>query len=252
MNTSICIDWGNTLVKTAIFTNGHLVETNMHPVSTSQKVEAMRAIASIIEKHKPEAGIFCSVADYPDQLVPSLTQTLSKFIKLDSNTRLPIMNAYQSPETLGADRLAMAVAAQAQFPDKNVLAISAGTCITYNFVQKNKTFRGGAISPGLKMRLKAMAHFTDMLPEVGLDGETLLMGYDTPTCMRSGAVYGMAAEIDGIIAAYSAQYPDFNAILTGGDGSFFAGKLKSKIFADPDLLLKGLNLILKFNVPQLR
>lgn len=247
MTTSICIDWGNTLVKTAIFNSGKLVETKIHTVG-----EAVSAIHKLIADHQPEAGIFCTVADSPADLEQKLQQSLTKYIKLDSNTRLPIMNAYHSPETLGADRIAMAVAAQAQFPDKNVLIISAGTCITYNFVQKNRTFRGGAISPGLKMRLKAMHEFTDKLPEVPLEGELLLLGYDTPTCMRSGAVFGMTGEIDGVVGQFESQYSDFNAVLTGGDAPLFASRLKSKIFADPDLLLKGLNLILKYNVPQLR
>jgi type III pantothenate kinase len=97
-----------------------------------------------------------------------------------------------------------------------------------------------------------MHEFTDKLPNVSLDGELLLLGYDTPTCMRSGAVFGMTAEVDGMITQYESQYTDFNAVLTGGDAPLFASRLKSKIFADPDLLLKGLNLILKYNVPQLQ
>jgi type III pantothenate kinase len=102
------------------------------------------------------------------------------------------------------------------------------------------------------MRLRAMHEWTDKLPQVEAEGEVLLLGYDTATCMRSGAIYGMASEIDGMVNAFAAQYPDFNAVLTGGDAALLGNKLKSKIFADPDLLMKGLNLILKHNVPQLR
>ena len=247
MTTSICIDWGNTLVKAAIFSSGKLVEVKLIAVA-----DAAHTIANLMQVHRPEAGIFCSVVDNTASVEQTMQAQLSRFIKLDSNTRLPIMNAYHTPETLGADRLAMAVAAQSLYPNKNVLAISAGTCITYNFVQKNGTFRGGSIAPGLHMRLKAMHEFTDKLPNVSLDGELLLLGYDTPTCMRSGAVFGMTAEVDGMIAQYESQYSDFNAVLTGGDAPLFASRLKSKIFADPDLLLKGLNLILKYNVPQLQ
>jgi type III pantothenate kinase len=100
------------------------------------------------------------------------------------------------------------------------------------------------------MRLKAMNTFTSKLPQITtLEDEPLLLGYDTDTCLQSGVVNGMAAEIDGMIRAYEERYPDFNAILTGGDAPYFVAKLKSKIFADPDLLLKGLNLILNHNVP---
>jgi type III pantothenate kinase len=248
MTTTLCIDWGNTLVKAALFNvDGEMVETQQFSEN-----EAAAGIKGMIDAHQPKAGILCSVTDQSAEVEKQLKAQIPGFIKLDSNTRLPVMNAYSSPESLGADRLALAVGIQDAFPGQNCLAVGLGTCITYNFVQKNKAFRGGAISPGMQMRLKAMHDYTNKLPEVDAGGELLLLGYDTPSCMRSGAIFGMAAEIDGMVAAFADQYPDFNAVLTGGDAPYFASKLKSKIFADPDLLLKGLNLILKYNVPQLR
>lgn len=249
MSLNLCIDWGNSRVKVALLDDatGNIVET-----FNFSEEEALDAVADVIAKNGPLKGILCSVSDSSIAVEQLLKDKLKAFVKLDNNTRLPIMNAYSSPGTLGADRLALAVGAQNQFPGKNNLIIALGTCVTYNFVQKNGTFRGGAISPGLQMRLKAMHHFTDRLPEVKVDGELLLLGYDTETGLRSGAVFGITAEIDGMVADFTAQYPDFNAILTGGDLAFFAGKVKSKIFADPDLLLKGLNLILKYNVPHIR
>lgn len=244
MSVNLCIDWGNTRVKAAIFNDAGVAEKQ-----SFAPAEAAAGIEGLISRHTPSKGILCAVSGKTEDVAQTLRENLKHFIKLDSHTSLPIINAYSSPDTLGSDRLAMAVAAQGLYPNSNCLVISAGTCITYNFIQKNGTFRGGAISPGLHMRLKAMHHFTSRLPEVPLEGETLLLGYDTETAMRSGAVYGMAAEIDGMVTDFERQYPDFNAILTGGDAAFFGSKLKSKIFADPDLLLKGLNLIVKHNVP---
>ena len=247
MSVNLCVDWGNTRVKAAIYDSEKQVENRNFSAD-----EAASAIAALIDSHKPEKGIMCAVTNHTSEAEHLMSDKLKAFLKLNNNTRVPIMNAYSSPDTLGADRLGLAVGAHMLNPDKNNLVISIGTCVTYNFIQKNKTFRGGAISPGLHMRLKAMHEFTDRLPEVKLEGELLLLGYDTETCMRSGAVYGIAAEIDGMIADFSSQYADFNAILTGGDLPFFATKVKSKIFADPDLLLKGLNLILNYNVPFVR
>lgn len=246
MAYNLCIDWGNTRVKAGIFEGNNLVDTR-----NFSEAEAEHGVATLIETYKPVKGILCSVTSNSSRIEQMLKDNIKYFFTLTNSTYVPVMNAY-SGETLGADRLALATAAHVLFPDKNNLVISLGTCITYNFVQKNRAFRGGAISPGLRMRLLAMNHFTDKLPEVSADGELLLLGYDTETGMRSGAVFGMAAEIDGMIENFSAQYPDFNVILTGGDMAFFGSKLKSKIFADPDLLLKGLNLILKHNVPQLQ
>ena len=245
MSNTLCIDWGNTQVKAALFNE----ENKIVSVKNFNGTEVIPQLQDLMNTWQPKAGVFCAVTNNTQEAEQLLNENLSKFIRLDTNTYLPIMNAYSTPETLGTDRLAIAVGAQAAFPNTNVLAISIGTCITYNFIQKNKAFRGGAISPGLRMRLRSMHEWTDKLPVVEPEGEVLLLGYDTATSMRSGAIYGMASEIDGMIAAFEAQYPDFNAVLTGGDAALFANKLKSKIFADPDLLLKGLNLILKHNVP---
>jgi type III pantothenate kinase len=242
MSVNLCIDWGNTNIRASVFVDG----TVKHQ-STIEADNAAGQLETIKATWHPERSILCSVADHPDDLEKMLAEGMKSFIKLDGFTRTPINNAYSTPETLGPDRLAMVAAAHHLFPDKNNLIICAGTCITYNLVQKSRTFRGGAISPGLAMRFRAMNEFTDKLPEVEAEGPLLLLGYDTETCMRGGVVYGMAAEIDGMINAYTEAYPDFNAILTGGDAPFFADKLKSKIFADPGLVLKGLNIICDYN-----
>ena len=243
MSVNLCIDWGNTNVKAAIFEND-----KMQKQFTFSGEAALEKVTSILDLYQPVKAILCSVAHHSDELGLLIKSKIRSFITLDGYTRTPINNAYLSADTLGPDRLAMVCAAYTLYPNKNNLVISLGTCATYNFMQKNKTFRGGAISPGLKMRLNAMHTLTDKLPEVSPEGELIFLGYDTPTCMRSGVVFGMVAEIDGIISEYQRQYPDFNAILTGGDAPFFATKIKSRIFADPDLLLKGLNLILNYNV----
>lgn len=245
MSVTLCIDWGNSLVKAGIF-NGEKLEEKyvFHGQNGSEQITAL------LDKHEPVAAIMCSVSNDSDRAEAIIAERVKKYIKLDNNTPLPIMNAYTSPGSLGADRLALAVGAYVRYPNKNNLVVSLGTCITYNFIQSTRTFRGGAISPGLHMRLNAMHHFTDKLPEVKLDGEVLMLGYDTETGIRGGAVCGMIAEIDGMVNEFASQYPDFNAVLTGGDMSFFEGKLKSEIFADPNLLLTGLNLILKHNAPQ--
>jgi type III pantothenate kinase len=201
----------------------------------------------IVGQYMPRNTILCSVADHPAELKP-LLQERTNLLVLHPGLPVPIMNAYSSPETLGMDRLALSVAMQEMYPGKNNLVVCLGTAVTYNFTQMNGTFRGGNITPGLHLRFLSLHEFTDRLPLVNEKGELLLIGYDTDTAIRSGVIFGMAAEIDGMLNNYRAQYPDFNAVLTGGDLSLFAGKLKNKIFADPLLLLKGLNTILNYNV----
>ncbi|MGC4057942.1 MAG: type III pantothenate kinase [Chitinophagaceae bacterium] len=250
MSTSkICVDWGNTLVKIALFDENDKI-TERYSLKAEEVVDQLHR--EIAPRRSFSGAIVSSVTNQHHELVEALRELTPLVIVLDSKTPLPILNAYSSAESLGADRVAMACAAYGAHPDSNSLVISVGTCITYNFIGKNRTFRGGAISPGLQMRLTAMHEHTAKLPSVKVDGDLMLVGYDTESCMRSGAIFGAAAEIDGLIAMYESQYPDFNAILTGGDAPILAGKLKNKIFADPEILIKGLNQILKHNVPKAR
>ncbi len=242
MSVHLCIDWGNTNIKAAIFNDNRLVK---HLSIAADKV--VQQLADVVATHHPERSILCSVVEITNEVMAALQKNLPGLLVVDNHTKVPINNAYGSPESLGADRLAMVVAAHVLYPENNNLVECAGTCVTYNFIQKSRTFRGGAISPGLKMRLQAMHHFTGKLPDVPFDEDAMLMGYDTASCMQSGAAHGLVHEIDGMIQAYAANYADFNAILTGGDAPFFANKIKSKIFADPDLLFKGLNIILNSN-----
>lgn len=243
MSLNLCIDWGNTNVKAAIFDNNKLQKQF---VFTAENV--LQQVSGLLTTWQPEKAVLCSVVEHSSEVVNLIKAKIPRLLVVDGYTRVPINNAYLSPETLGPDRLVMVNAAHTEHPDKTSLVVCLGTCITYNLVQSNKTFRGGAISPGLQMRAKALAAFTGKLPEVAIDEDALLLGYDTETCIQSGIVNGMAAEIDGMIQAYSVKYHDFNVILTGGDAPLFATKLKSKIFADPDLLMRGLNLILNYNV----
>jgi len=239
---NLCIDWGNTRTKVALFDAEKIVaEYNF------KQEEALMSLKQLMEEKRPDRCIVCSVAHHPSELLPLLQEQGSKVLMLNSTTALPIMNAYHTPESLGADRLALAVASWSAFPGQNSLAISVGTAVTYNFVQKSGIFRGGAISPGILSRLHAMHQDTDRLPQVKADGELLLLGYDTETGIRSGVLNGILFEMEGMINAYKEQYPDTNITITGGDAGFFEGKLKSQIFADSKLLLKGLNLILQHN-----
>ncbi len=242
----LLIDWGNTLVKAAVTDDTGIFVAQ----DTFTANEAADRLSALIEKEQPRASILCSVVNHDEQIEGLLAER-THLVKLDQKTHLPIMNAYRA-DSLGMDRLAAVAGAHAAHPGKNNLVVAMGTCITYNFITKNGAFRGGAISPGFQMRLDAMHQFTDGLPQVSPEGDTLLLGYDTATCMRSGAVFGIAAEIDGMVASFEKEYGEFNAILCGGDAPFFARHIKSGIFADPQIILKGLYQILKHNVRFLR
>jgi type III pantothenate kinase len=235
---SLCLDFGNTNLKAALFLGDKMTDT----IIFTQE-EAIFTIGKIIEMHKPQRAILSSNIVHSKE-IDVLLEANTKFILLNSKTRLPFLNAYGSPETLGNDRLALVAALSKLHPKEDSIVISIGTCITYNFLAKNNAFRGGAISPGVELRLKAMHQFTDKLPLVEREGHLSVLGYDTDTSIRSGAINGIAAEIDGMIARFETQYGRINAVLTGGDSPFFESRLKNKIFADTNFLFKGLYAIL--------
>lgn len=236
-----CLDFGNTRKKVGYFQGDKLIN------EITLRDNYQEHIASLLDMHKPESAILSSVVDHDIQIEEMLTDK-TKFILLDHSTSLPFLNAYGSPKTLGNDRLALVAGLKQYYPDKNSLAIGVGTCITYNFLAKNHAFRGGAISPGVNMRLQSMHDYTDQLPLVSDRGYDSLLGFDTETSIRSGALNGVAAEIDGMIERYRDEYGEINAVLTGGDTRYFARRLKNEIFADQYFTLKGLYAILIHNV----
>ena len=155
---------------------------------------------------------------------------------------------YTTPATLGVDRIAAICGAIEIFPQQNCLVVDAGTCINYEFLDAALNYHGGAISPGIQMRFDALHKFTARLPLIKEFNKTELVGNSTESCMTSGVVNGVVAEVNGIIEKYAQKFPDLGVILCGGDAYFFENNLKQPIFAAPDLVLHGLNRILQHNV----
>lgn len=242
MDSTLCFDFGNTRKKVAIFHDDQISK------AITLADDSTETISSLIDEFTPRKSILSSVIDH-NIAAEELLSAKTKFHKLSHKTKLPFTTPVGKPETIGADRLALCAAAVHFYPKKHNLVIGMGSCVTYNFVNKYHEFLGGAISPGLEMRLKAMHQFTAKLPQVKADSNVPLIGYDTATNLQSGAVLGLANEIDGFIDAYKEKFGNFNALLTGGDLVHLASLLKNKIFADPDLIFKGLYAISEVNNP---
>lgn len=238
--TTVCFDFGNTRLKYAVFNNRELQYEKVLPDSDPV------TIAALMEELKPKKTILSSVVEHNKE-IETIMAKHSRFHLLNNTTRLPFSTPVAKPDTIGADRLALCAAAVEFFPGKHNLVIGLGTCITYNFIDKYHQFLGGGISPGMEMRLKSLRDYTAKLPLVKADWNFPLVGYDTRTNITSGVILGMAKEIDGIIDAYSERYNNFNVLLTGGDSPYFAQLMKNKIFADPQLIYKGLYAISEYN-----
>jgi type III pantothenate kinase len=240
MSRTLCLDFGNTRLKTAFFQDGQLKEV------TILDGDPVQHLQEVIQRNQPTHSLLSSVIDHPNG-VEDLLEKHTRFHKLSNTSKLPFTIPVGKPETVGADRLAIAAASVHLFPGKNNLAIGLGSCITYNFINSSHELLGGSISPGMEMRFKSMNLLTARLPLVEADWNVPLVGYDTKTNLQSGVVMGMAKEIEGIIEAYEERYSNFNVLLTGGDIGYFEPHLKKKIFADSELIFKGLYAISQIN-----
>lgn len=242
MSITLCLDFGNTRLKVAIFDADELREVSV------LKDDSPGSINDLLDRYHPDRSILSSVIDHNPE-VETILAGRTRFHKLSHLTKVRMTTPVGKPETIGADRLALSEAAIHFYPGRHNLVIALGTCITYNFINKYGEFTGGGISPGLEMRLKSLNHYTAKLPIVRADSNVPLLGYDTATNILSGVILGMAYEIDGFIDEYARRFDNFNVLLTGGDIVHLGSHLKNKIFADPELIFKGLYAISQVNNP---
>lgn len=242
---NLIIDIGNTLAKLVAFDG----ETPVEEIKTSN--ETLECLPAFLKKYPFQRGIIGTVFGITAEAERQLKCINFPLLYLNADTPIPIRNDYRTPETLGTDRLAAAVGAYSQFPGRDILIIDAGTCLTYEFINRQGHYRGGCISPGLQMRLKALRAFTAKLPLIDSEGDVPEVGYDTETSIRTGVIQGMKFEIEGHIRHFQEKYPELLVFLTGGDNFNFDSKIKSLIFADKYIVPKGLNRILAFNNEQL-
>ncbi|WP_462254226.1 type III pantothenate kinase [Ekhidna sp.] len=229
----ILIDIGNSSIKTTEVIDGEFQET----VIWDQ-------LDSVLTKYEGVPIMISSVKKIDSDL---LNNGVGKI--LDYKTKMPIKIDYDTPETLGADRIAAAVGANELFPDQDNLVIDLGTCITMDLVDRNQVFHGGIISPGLTMRMKAMAGYTDQLPDISEEWRQINsgeLGKTTKECLFSGSYHGIVHEINGVLRTLERDFTSLNMILTGGDAHFFESNLKAHIFAGSKIVQTGLYSIWKF------
>jgi len=221
----VLVDIGNTSIKSAVVSNG-----SMREIRKWTTLEELK-------------GEYSSETDFMVCSTRSEAVPMAKVQVLNYQTSLPIDLAYKTPETLGADRIAAAVGAFELFPKTNSLVIDLGTCITMDLVTLDGIFKGGIISPGLHMRMKSMAQFTENLPDISSLWQDLpqnTLGKSTYECLLAGAYGGIVNEIKGVLDHLSKDFTSINVILTGGDAVHFESKVKAHIFAGSKIVLTGL------------
>ena len=238
---NLVIDIGNTAAKIAVFDGEELIDISYEPQ------HSLDSLKEISQRFPLRQGIIASVISLTDVMLQQLNGLNIRLIHLTAKTPIPINNLYKTPQTLGVDRLAAVIAAHTSSPQQDALVIDAGTCITYDYINKNGDYLGGNISPGVNMRLKALHAFTDKLPLISPEGEILEWGNTTETAIRAGVIHGIQQEMEGYIRLAEKRSTNLSVFLTGGDSVYFDTIKKNTIFADKYLVLKGLNRILSYN-----
>jgi len=239
---NLVIDIGNSRTKIALF--------NQHDLMFNLSIDHLTVnhVKMLKEEHPQlNKAVLSSVKPADEELIHFLSENFDYFLELDDHTELPIENLYETPETLGKDRLAAAVGANELFPDQNLLVIDAGTAITYDLVSEKNQFVGGNISPGLEMRFKALNHFTGKLPLISYSDDFKPIGTNTTDAIRAGVQNGILFEIGQTIDLFNRNYLNLQIVMTGGDSNFFDRKLNYSIFVHLNLTLIGLNRILEHN-----
>ena len=240
---NLAIDIGNTVAKIALFGDD---DEPVEVVRSSN--HSLDCLAMLCQKYPVERAVLASTIKVSKTIRRQLAKTGIPVLEVNSDTPVPIINKYRTPETLGMDRLAAVVGANHIMPGKDLLVIDAGTAVTYEFIDAEGNYWGGNISPGIYTRFKAFNACCDKLPLIDREGDETEFGYSTETAIRAGVRMGMEFEMTGYINLMRKKYPNLLVFLTGGDRFSFDTNLKSIIFAERFLVLKGLNRILNYNV----
>lgn len=245
--SNLVIDIGNTFTKALVFSDDQIIYSERKVSFSIVELE------KLIKEYQVQKIIVSSVREEFDIETNQIAEV--PVIYFNYKTNIPVLNQYKTPNTLGVDRLAGVIGAKQIYPGKAVLVIDFGSCITFDFVNAGSEYFGGAISPGLKMRFKAMHQFTGKLPEIDNYESTQkfdsLFGTDTTEALQAGVVNGILFEVEGYIKQYNENNIDLKVILCGGDASFFDTRLKNSIFAhqilmEPNLVPIGLNTVVRY------
>jgi type III pantothenate kinase len=237
---NLIFDIGNSSSKMAIF-DGRVKITSFRTRELScEKLEKK------ITPFKIDKAIISSVRIIPEYIFDLLTVNIPVVKILSAKSKLPFSIEYETPDTLGPDRIAAVAGAYSLFPGKNILIIDAGSAITYDFIS-GKRYRGGNISPGLGMRFKALHKFTGKLPLVTPAESFPVYGNNTIEAITAGVINGVIYEINEYIRTFQKNYVGIKVILTGGDSGYLKERISYKTTCVPDIVIDGLNFILEYD-----
>jgi len=238
---NLIFDIGNTSTKVALFDGLKKI------TSLRTKQYSWDELKRIFSTYKIDKAIVSSVRETPEFIIDLATLDIPYVHVLSYRSKLPFKIQYETPETLGPDRIAAIAGAYSLFPGKKILVIDAGSAITYDFVS-DKTFKGGNISPGISMRFKALSKFTRRLPLASTTDKFKSPGRNTLEAITAGVINGVIYEINEYIRTFEEKHKGINLVLTGGDAGYLKTRITHKVNYMPDIVIEGLNYILEHNV----
>ncbi|NVO11366.1 MAG: type III pantothenate kinase [Bacteroidales bacterium] len=237
---NLVVDIGNSLTKVAIIEGESIINVDKYEILSTDVID------KTVSKYAPSRAIISNVGKI-DKEISSHLKNIIPTIEFTSLTKIPITINYKTPQTLGLDRIALAVGANYLYPSTNLLVIGCGTAITYDLVDSKSMYYGGAISPGIVLRFKSLNQHTANLPLLEQVDKFELIGSSTSECIESGVLNGVIGEVDYFIDSFKTKFPSLKVLVTGGDANFFVNKLKNSIFVVQNLVIIGLNRIIEFN-----
>jgi type III pantothenate kinase len=237
---NLIIDIGNSGTKLAVFNN------NLKSASVRFDALTGEILSDFLIKYKTDKAIISSVKEIPSFINDVLGKEVKYRHVLSHKSRLPFTIGYETPETLGPDRIAAVAGAFNTFKGSDTLVIDAGTAITFDLLE-GKAYRGGNISPGIETRFRSLNMFTGKLPLITRSENFTSPGLNTRDAILAGVIMGIIYEINEYIRTFEEKYKHIKFIITGGDGGFLKERLSEKIMYMPDIVTEGLNYILEYN-----
>lgn len=237
---NLIVDRGNTHAKFALFNGDKLVSTTICDRISDAFLQQFTAMNHI------DAAIYCSVAGNDEPFLAILRRFVPNLHVMPFDLAFPISFDYDLHQ-LGVDRIAAAVGARKLVSEGDLLVVDAGSCVTYDIVNAQNHFECGNIAPGYEMRLRAMHQFTAKLPLLKPVEPQQFIAAETEQAMLAGAFNGIVFEIESYFRHFQQQNRHFQLILTGGTSILLQNKINFCTFAEPNLVLIGLNEILTNN-----
>lgn len=249
----LAVDVGNTYIVIGVIDGDNLVCSG-RIATTAYDTEddyAMRLYSFIHLNHLEniEGAIVSSV-------VPALSRTITKAIKLVCKVEAVVVGPgvktglnikIDNPAELGADLVVGAVASTAKYPCPQVI-FDFGTATTASVIDEKKAYIGGVVLCGVKTAVHAISNGTAQLPQVDISAPERVIGSNTADCMRSGAVYGTASMVDGLVSRIERELgKKVTVVVTGEPGKTISAECDTDVIYDENLLIDGLRMIYNKN-----